>query len=138
MKLLIVRKPAPAFTLGDLYLDGTWQCFTLEDDDRRLEDGGVKLAGYTAIPLGLYDVVIDYSPKFKRQMLHVLNVPQFAGIRIHAGNDADDTEGCILVGEDVSASGDLIRSARALASLQTEVANAIARDEPVTLNVTRE
>ena len=80
-------------TIGDLSIDGVWQCLTLEDKVRP-----TKVAGKTAIPPGVYTVVFDYSQRVQRETLHVLAVPEFEGIRIHAGNTAANTEGCILVG----------------------------------------
>lgn len=85
-------------TTGILFVDAVRECFTLEDKDRHLEDGGIKQYGRTAIPRGRYKVVLDWSPKYKRKMPHVLAVPGFNGIRIHSGNKHEDTEGCILVG----------------------------------------
>lgn len=85
-------------TQGILTIDGEHECYTLEDEDRYLEEGGEKVYGKTAIPRGRYKVVMDWSPKYERDMPHVLAVPGFEGIRIHAGNKAEDTEGCILVG----------------------------------------
>lgn len=136
MNLKLLRHPTPTATPGDLYLDGAWQCKTLEDIDRRLESGGKKIAGQTAIPLGRYRVVIDYSNRFHRDMLHVLDVPQFEGIRIHAGNVTSDTEGCILVGEELDREF-LTHSRLALAALEREVIEAIARDEEIWLTVER-
>ncbi len=79
--------------IGRLYVDYEFQCFTLEDTPRV-----VKIPGLTAIPMGLYKVEYTYSPKFKQVMPELRDVPGFSGIRIHTGNDAEDTEGCILVG----------------------------------------
>lgn len=95
MLLRLIREPTiDGATLGSLFLDGVWNCWTLED---ALRD--VKLAGETAIPAGRYGLVLDPSARFHRLMPHVLDVPGFEGIRIHAGNTTADTEGCILVGQ---------------------------------------
>lgn len=100
MNLMVIRDAfTPTTTLGKLFIDGTYFCETLEDCDRKMEDGGKKVDGETAIPRGTFIVIIDYSNRFKRDMPHVLNVPGFVGIRIHSGNTHEDTEGCILVGK---------------------------------------
>ncbi len=88
----------PDRTLGGLYIDGSWFCHVLEDTDRKLEDRGIKIPGKTAIPRGHYLVSIDISDRFKRRMPHILNVPQFEGIRYHWGNRPEDTEGCPILG----------------------------------------
>jgi hypothetical protein len=83
-------------TIGELFIEGERECFTLEDVVRA---DGVKVYGETAIPYGRYEVIINYSNRFKRQLPRLLNVPMFDGILIHPGNAAKDTHGCILVGE---------------------------------------
>lgn len=80
-------------TIGRLYIDGEWECFTLEDRIRP-----VKIKGISAIPEGRYQVIISYSPRFKRLLPLLLNVKNYSGIRIHAGNRPEDTEGRILAG----------------------------------------
>lgn len=89
-------------TIGSLTWDGVpeRECFVLEDEDRKLEAGGKKIFGKTAIPRGRYRIVKDWSPKYNRTMAHLLGVRGFEGIRIHPGNDARDTEGCLIPGQE--------------------------------------
>lgn len=108
----VVREPtmrlAPAenVTLGKLYLDNVFFCQTCEDEDRFLENGVTeKVDGKTAIPRGQYRVVTSFSNKFQRVLPEVLDVPGFEGIRIHGGNTAEDTHGCVLVGKVRTATG---------------------------------
>jgi len=94
MRLTVTRKwNTEKSSIGELWLDGKFECYTLEDAMRP-----VKLDGKTAIPLGTYEVTIDMSTRFKKLMPHILDVPGFEGIRIHAGNTDADTEGCLLLG----------------------------------------
>lgn len=86
------------YTVGRLYIDGKYFCDTLEDRVRDL-DTEEKVYGETAIPAGTYEVRVTWSPKFKRNLPLLMGVPHFTGIRIHRGNYAKDTLGCILVGE---------------------------------------
>lgn len=95
----------PTYTIGNFFIDYEdndklgWEhcCETLEDKVRDLTKE-VKVFGETAIPAGIYKINITYSNRFKRDLPLLLNVPQFDGIRIHPGNTAEDTHGCILVG----------------------------------------
>lgn len=106
IKLLIKRiAKQPTYTIGKLYINDKYYCDTLEDRDRGLKqtDSLVsikahKIYGKTAIPTGEYYVNLTYSPKFKRILPVIQNVKGYEGIRIHSGNTANDTEGCILVG----------------------------------------
>lgn len=81
-------------TIGELLINGIFECFTLEDTERK-----VKIKGETAIPKGTYKVIINESNRFKRLLPLLIDVPDFEGVRIHSGNSNHDTEGCILVGK---------------------------------------
>lgn len=105
MKLELKRTALKAgYTIGRLSIDGKYFCDTLEDTVRDTNRNGVfdngerKIHGRTAIPYGRYKVTLTLSPRFGRILPLLHDVPQFNGVRIHSGNTADDTEGCILVG----------------------------------------
>ena len=86
----------------DEYLPGyedQYFCDTLEPTWRDYKHGAYKVKGRSAIPEGRYAVVISWSPKFGAWLPILLGVPKFEGIRIHAGNTVNDTQGCILVGK---------------------------------------
>lgn len=85
-------------TLGKLYINKEFFCDTVEDKYRDLSKEK-KVYGETCIPYGTYKVVINMSPKFKRLMPRLLDVPHFDGILIHSGNTEKDSEGCILLGQ---------------------------------------
>jgi len=105
MKILVERfKHNPEETIGKLYIDGVFQCFTLEDQHR-----DVKVKTDTRIPAGTYKLALRkvggfhtrYAARFPgmhKGMLHVTNVPGFEFILIHLGNTEKDTAGCLLVG----------------------------------------
>jgi hypothetical protein len=94
MKIVIKRlHKTENSTIGELTIDGKFECYTLEDKER-----DVKIKGETAIPTGTYKVIINQSNRFKRLLPLLIAVPNFEGVRIHAGNSNHDTEGCILVG----------------------------------------
>lgn len=86
------------YTIGRLSIDGKYYCDTLEDKVRDLSKEA-KVMHQTAIPAGTYKVIVNVSPRFKRELPRLLDVPHFDGILIHRGNTAADTSGCILVGE---------------------------------------
>lgn len=84
--------------LSTMYVnDGHPLCYVLEDSPR-LANGATKQPGHTAIPAGAYEVAITHSPRFGRLLPILLNVPGFAGIRMHAGETVEHTDGCLLLG----------------------------------------
>lgn len=94
MLIEIIRgKSSQNSTIGKLYVDGVFECFTLEDVVRP-----VKIPKITAIPAGTYKVIINLSNRFKRLLPLILNVLNYDGVRFHPGNKSVDTDGCILVG----------------------------------------
>ena len=109
-------------------------CDTLEPTWRDYAHGGRKLKGRSAIPEGRYPVVITWSPRLKEWLPLLVNVPMFEGIRIHAGNTADDTKGCILVGENLK-KGMVLNSRTWLKRLKDKIVEAKERGEAVWITV---
>lgn len=83
------------YTEGKLYINDRYFCDTIEDVVR---PKGEKVFGKTAIAAGRYSVIINMSARFKKKMPLLLDVPNFQGVRLHSGNTAEDSEGCIIVG----------------------------------------
>lgn len=113
MELVLTTKfTGPDYTIGDLTINGVFFCNTLEDTIRKLVDynndgdfddkGEGKVYGETAIPRGRYKIVLSYSTRFKRILPELINVKGFVAIRIHSGNKAIDSHGCILVGDNTT------------------------------------
>jgi hypothetical protein len=106
MELILKRTiPTDISTIGELSIGGKRICYILEDKDRFLNNSddihhikAIKVPGKTAIPLGRYEIIITYSNRFKKPLPLLLNVPGFEGVRIHSGNIAANTEGCLLPG----------------------------------------
>jgi hypothetical protein len=131
MELLLKRRPtSDDCTLGQLFVNGVAECFTLED----LVRDGPKVMHETAIPAGRYSVAITQSQRFGRMLPELLDVPGFTGVRIHPGNTAADTSGCILVGHS-SAVSSVADSRLAMAALQPKIASALARGEDVFIEI---
>lgn len=94
MDLVVKRQKSDSVcVLGQLFIENSPECYTLEPPYRT---DGTKPR---AIPSGIYDLTIRWSPHFARLVPHVENVPGFSDILIHWGNKAANTEGCTLVGE---------------------------------------
>jgi hypothetical protein len=132
MELLLIRDQCgEQCTEGQLSVDGAFECFVLEDVVR---GAGEKIPGDTAIPAGRYQVIINHSNRFKRDLPLLLNVPNFEGVRIHPGNTAADTEGCILVGRK-RVPGAIQESRLAFEPLFAKIEGAIAAGETVTIEI---
>jgi len=105
MNLLVIRQDFYTdTTIGKLYVDGEFFCYTLED---AIRGEGIKIPSFTGIPAGEYFVKLSMSHRFKRIMPMVFTEDNqhqivkggisFKGVRIHGGNTHRNTEGCILV-----------------------------------------
>lgn len=131
MKLDLKREPsANGCTIGSMYINGMWECYTLEDVVRK----GPKVPGKTAIPEGTYGVRVTFSNRFKRDLPLLDNVSGFEGIRIHPGNTDADTEGCILVGR--AKSIDRIYNSRdAFDTLYSKILAAWMNHEPIEITI---
>lgn len=120
-------------TIGELLINDKHLCDTLED---RVRPEGEKVYGKTAIPEGTYEVKLTHSPKFKKILPEILNVPNFSGIRIHTGNSSKDTEGCILVGTWDGEKEDWVGSSKiAFDELMTLLEEATNNKEKITITV---
>lgn len=106
MKIIILRQNKfDSCTISEVYVNGTFFSYCLEDKDRGLHQDmppkdimAIKVKGQTAIPTGTYNVAYTYSPKFRKMLPLVDNVPGYSGIRFHPLNNDKDTEGCIGFG----------------------------------------
>ncbi len=139
MKLLLQRRPSGIdSTLGDLYIDGKFFCYTLEDVVRETPGTPVKewkVDNKTAIPAGTYQLELVDSKRFGPDTISLKDVPGFASIRMHSGNTAADTEGCLLVGNGYVAGGILQMSRDALARLKETVSPALKTTAQVWITV---
>lgn len=134
MKLKVERQfLKPDYTIGTLEVDGKYFCDTLEDRVRNLSREK-KVLGETAIPAGRYEVIVNISPRFKRKLPRLLNVPGFEGILIHRGNTPEDTAGCILVGEN-KAKGRVINSTPYELRLTEMIERAQTAGESITIEI---
>ncbi len=152
MKLLLRRIfKGPRYTIGKLFINGVYECDTLEDQDRGLtsqmsleEIKAKKVYGVTAIPTGTYSInMTTVSPKFKDRawakpykgiLPRLENVKGYEGVLIHVGNKAEDTLGCILVGEN-KVKGQVINSTATFYELMTVLLKAQSAEEVIELTI---
>lgn len=152
MELLVRRRyKGSTYTIGSLYVNGVYECDTLEDPDRGLtsemaleEIKSKKIYGNTAIPTGKYSVSMSVvSPRFKDRswakpysgkIPRLLDVKGYEGVLIHVGNKATDTSGCILVGEN-KIKGQVLNSTACFMELMTQLLKAHLKGEPITIEI---
>lgn len=142
MKIELHRKwRRKGYSIGILYINGQRICETLEDEDRGLSSNmslgdikAKKIKGETAIPLGCYQVAYTYSPRFKKMLPLLLDVPGYEGIRIHSGNKAKDTEGCILCGRNTEV-GTVTNSRYWTNKVNAMIERATKNKEEVTISI---
>ena len=138
---LIRKYRKDAYTIGQLYVNGKFVCNTIEDVDRGLNNNmslaavlKVKVPNETAIPTGTYQLIVSMSPKFKRELIEVRGVVGFSGIRIHRGNTAADSAGCIIVGINTE-KGKVTNSTMYETMVTKMVSDAIASNEECYLTI---
>lgn len=153
MKISVVRKyRKETYTIGNLFVNGVWECNTLEDRDRGLTQAdsmvvikSKKVAGETAIPIGNYNVRMDVvSPKYSSSSYYkslcggrvprLEKVPGFDGILVHTGSSALDTAGCLLVGRN-TVKGKLTSSRDTFTKLYKKMNAAYKRGEKITIEI---
>jgi len=145
MKLQVLRTQfGKDATNGLLFIDGVFECFTLEDQYQ-----AVKVMHETCIPEGTYNIEFrktggfhsKYTERYKNAhygMLHIQDVPNFTYILIHSGNTDEHTSGCLIVGEtqqdlDISESGFIGHSAKAYQKMYRQVAGQLLMGKKVTI-----
>lgn len=129
-------------TIGDLFVNGKFECNTLEDVDRGLiqtdpiqDIARKKVHGQTAIPYGRYEVIINFSNRFKVPMPLLVDVPNYAGVRIHSGNTSEHTEGCLLVGKKENA--DFISHSKDAYKILFDKLRAVSETEKIFIEITK-
>jgi hypothetical protein len=139
MELKLTRNyQKDTYTIGRLYVEGDLFSNTLEDPVRDYSDPNYKVYGKTAIPYGRYRITMVHSPKFSkryggRKVPLLNNVPDFTGILIHSGNTAEDTDGCILVGQNTQRG----RVTSSLATLYKllDIFDSVSEDEEIWIDI---
>jgi hypothetical protein len=149
MNLTLLRYSANnESTLGLMFINKKFQCYSLEDEKRK-----IKVAGDTRIPSGRYQIKFrkvespkteSYRNKFYwfKWHLMLMNVPNFKYVYIHIGNDDDDTDGCIIIGNTTNNNqlidGNIGSSTKAFEKFYRLVADALGRNEAVYITVVDE
>ena len=144
MKIELRRKIfSPTSTIGEFFVNDTFECYCIEDVDRGLkadmtldEIKAKKVHAQTCIPYGEYDIIVNLSNRFGKLLPLLVDVPGFSGVRIHPGNYAKDTEGCLLPG--MAWQPDMITSSKAaFSTLFGKIMAAIEEGEKVNIKITK-
>lgn len=128
------------YTIGKLFINGTYYCDTIEDKvidlnkNGKFDDGLTKVMHQTAIPYGTFKVVVNHSPKFNRELPRLLDVPYFEGILIHNGSDQNSSSGCIIVGENKTV-GKVTNSTFYMNNLTARIKDAQNKGETITITI---
>ena len=154
MKLKLIRSyKNDKYTIGHLYINGKFFCDTLEDTDRGLDNSmslkqiqSIKVKSKTAIPTGIYTITLRVvSPRLSKKSAYkfcggkvprLVNVKGYDGVLIHIGNTEQDTDGCILVGEN-KAKGKVLNSTDTFKRLYAILKQASDKNEDITLDIQR-
>jgi hypothetical protein len=129
MELKLIRETKTNdSTIGKLYINEIYHCYTLEDTERE-----IKVQNVTAIPKGRYEVIVNFSNRFQQQMPLLLKVPNFEGVRIHWGNYSKDTEGCILLG--TTKAVNMIGNSRTAYAKFMSVINKVSKKEKIFITI---
>lgn len=152
MKLLLKRiAKQKTYTIGKLYINGVYECDTLEDTDRGLSNDmsideikKKKEYGQTAIPTGSYEVTMNVvSPKFRNRswakpyngkLPRLIDVPGYEGVLIHVGNKPEDTLGCLLVGQN-KIKGQVVNSTATFHKLMEKLIEANEKNEKISITI---
>lgn len=152
MRIKVERKwKNEDYTIGIMYVNGTRFSETLEDKDRGLKDSmteeeikNKKIYGKTAIPTGTYKIKMTYSPKFASRawgrkyngkVIQIMDVKGFSGVRIHPGNTAGESLGCIFPGRNLEKGKVLQSTSYYYKLLDNHILPALKRDEEVTITI---
>lgn len=144
MEILLIRENfTDDYTEGKLFINGVYVCDTIEDCDRGLDQSmsedeilKKKVYGKTCIPYGRYKVIIDYSNKYGKMLIHILNVKGFDGIRCHSLNEASQSLGCIGPGKR-TAPGWVSKSRDTYKIIHSKVEEALKRGDEVHIEIKR-
>jgi hypothetical protein len=131
-----LREGAETFIMSVVYINGLRFCECVEDMDRQLEVYGAsyKVKKQTAIPRGVYALSLSFSHRFQKVLPYLSNVAFFEGVRIHGGNKAEDSEGCLLFGKLRTLTG-VSGCANVIQVLMERIQAAEDRNEPCTIEI---